>query len=123
MMNGAVAERTTTAGRKKALRFAPGIARSVARVGGCRWLAFRGASDSTQTGETRCEHCRRYMLVAKARARRGHSSGPSQLSKGRLGVQDVPIDRGWQGRGQWSCEQRTQGTAGSCDGEVEASGG
>lgn len=38
----------------------------VARVEGCRLLAFRVASDSTQTRKIICAHCRRYMLVAKA---------------------------------------------------------
>jgi hypothetical protein len=85
----------------------------VARVEGCRWLAFRGASDPTKTGKTRCEYCGRYMSVAKARARRGHSSGPLQVSKGRLGTQDVPIDREGPGSSQSFCEQGTQGTIGS----------
>jgi hypothetical protein len=34
----------------------------VARVEGCRMLAFRGASDSTQTRKTNCAYCRRYMV-------------------------------------------------------------
>ena len=54
----------------------------VARVEGWRWLAFGGASDSTEAGKTRCEYCRRYMSVAKARARQGHSSGPGGLVRG-----------------------------------------
>jgi hypothetical protein len=53
------------------------------------------------------------MSVAKARARRGHSSGPLQVSKGRLGTQDVPIDREGPGSSQLFCEQGTQGTTGS----------
>ena len=85
----------------------------VARVEGWRWLAFGGASDSTEAGKTRCEYCRRYMSVAKARARQGHSSGPLQVLKGRLGTQDVPIDREGPGSSQLFCEQGTQGTTGS----------
>jgi hypothetical protein len=85
----------------------------VARVEGCGWLAFRGASHSTKTGKTRCEHCRRYMSVAKARARQCHSSEPFQVLKGRLGAQDVPIDREGPGNSQLICEQGTQGTIGS----------
>jgi len=81
----------------------------VARIEGFRWLAFRGASDSTKTGKTRCEYCRCYMSVVKARARQGHSSGPLRVLKGRLGTQDVPIDREGPGSSQLFCGQSTQG--------------
>jgi hypothetical protein len=64
-MSAAVVERWTTAGMRKALRFAPHITLS-RESKGCRMLAFRGASDSTQTRKTNCAHCRRYMSVAKA---------------------------------------------------------
>jgi hypothetical protein len=30
-------------------------------IDGCKWLAFRVASDSMQTRKTRCAYCRRYM--------------------------------------------------------------
>jgi hypothetical protein len=72
----------------------------VARVEGCRMLAFRVASDSTQIRKTNCAYCRRYMSVAKARAQHGHNSGPLQVSKARLEVRDFPTDGEGQGSSQ-----------------------
>jgi hypothetical protein len=72
----------------------------VARVEGCRLLAFRGASDSTQTRKTNCAYCRRYMSVAKARARHDHNSGPLQVSKASLEVRGFPTDGEGQGSSQ-----------------------
>lgn len=100
-MSAAVAERWTTAGtRKEALRFAPSH-HPIARFDGCRWLAVKVASDSTQTTrKTSCAHCRRYMSVAKARARHGHNSGPLQVSRAGLEVRDFPTDGEGQGSSQ-----------------------
>ena len=98
-MSAAVVERWTTAGTRKALRFAPHITLS-RESKGCRVLAFKVASDSTQTRKTNCAYCRRYMSVAKARARHSHNSGPLQVSKASLEVRDFPTDGEGQGSSQ-----------------------
>ena len=67
---------------------------------GCRWLAVEEASDSTEAGKINCAYCRRYMSVAKARARHGHGSGLLQMSKARLEVPDFPTDGERRGSSQ-----------------------
>lgn len=96
--------------------------RPVARVGGCRWLAFEGASDSTQTGKTR----RTAGVICRWQSPSATGITAAGLCRCQRAAWRHKTSQ-WKGKG-WGgasdlARRGTQGTAGSCDGDMEASAG
>ena len=98
-MSAAVVEMWTTAGMRKALRFAPHITLSRESKAAECWLSEEPLI-RRRPGRPIVRTAGVIWSVAKARARHDHNSGPLQVSKASLEVRDFPTDGEGQGSSQ-----------------------